>query len=109
MPPRYRLRCHQHRITRRKFMAKASRSLAGKVVAITGGGRGIGRATAAALIAQGARVAIGDIDAPMAEQTARELGGGTLGVALDVTKRDSFDAFLKEVEHQMGPLDVLIN
>ena len=44
-------------------MAKAPRSLAGKIVAITGGARGIGRATAAALIAQGARVAIGDIDA----------------------------------------------
>ena len=44
-------------------MAKAPRSLAGKIVAITGGARGIGRATATALIAQGARVAIGDIDA----------------------------------------------
>ncbi len=90
-------------------MARAQRSLAGKVVAITGGGRGIGRATAAALIAQGSRVAIGDIDAPLAEQTARELGGGTVGLALDVTKRESFDAFLKEVERQLGPLDVLIN
>jgi len=47
-------------------MAKAPRSLAGKIVAITGGARGIGRATATALIAQGARVAIGDIDAPLA-------------------------------------------
>jgi NAD(P)-dependent dehydrogenase (short-subunit alcohol dehydrogenase family) len=90
-------------------MAKAPRSLAGKVVAITGGGRGIGRATAAALIAEGARVAIGDIDAPLAEQTARELGGGTLGLALDVTKRSSFETFLQEVERQVGPLDVLIN
>ena len=44
-------------------MAKVPRSLAGQVVAITGGARGIGRATAAALIAQGARIAIGDIDA----------------------------------------------
>jgi NAD(P)-dependent dehydrogenase (short-subunit alcohol dehydrogenase family) len=90
-------------------MARAQRSLAGKVVAITGGGRGIGRATAAALIAQGSRVAIGDIDAPLAEQTARELGGGTVGLELDVTQRESFDAFLKEVERQLGPLDVLIN
>jgi NAD(P)-dependent dehydrogenase (short-subunit alcohol dehydrogenase family) len=90
-------------------MAKAPRSLAGKVVAITGGARGIGRATASALIAQGARVAIGDIDAPLAAQTAQELGSGTLGTALDVTDRASFDAFLREVETQLGPLDVLIN
>ena len=90
-------------------MAKAPRSLAGKVVAITGGARGIGRATAAALIAQGARVAIGDIDASLAEQTASELGSGTLGLPLDVTPRESFDAFLTETETRVGPLDVLIN
>ena len=69
-------------------MAKAPRSLAGDVVAITGGARGIGRATAAALIAQGARVAIGDIDAALAERTAQELGSGTVGLPLDVTNRD---------------------
>ena len=90
-------------------MAKAPRSLAGKVVAITGGARGIGRATASALIAQGARVAIGDIDAPMAEKTASELGSGTLGLPLDVTSRESFDAFLTEAENRIGPIDVVIN
>jgi NADP-dependent 3-hydroxy acid dehydrogenase YdfG len=90
-------------------MAKAPRSLAGKIVAITGGARGIGRATAAALIAQGARVAIGDIDAPLAERTASELGSGTLGLPLDVTDRASFATFLTEVEQRMGPLDALIN
>jgi NAD(P)-dependent dehydrogenase (short-subunit alcohol dehydrogenase family) len=90
-------------------MAKALRPLAGQVVAITGGARGIGRATAAALIAQGARVAIGDIEAPLAERTAGELGSGTIGLALDVTDRDSFDAFLTEVEDRLGPLDILVN
>jgi NADP-dependent 3-hydroxy acid dehydrogenase YdfG len=90
-------------------MAKAPRSLAGKVVAITGGARGIGRATAAALISQGARVAIGDIDTNLVEQTARELGAGTVGLPLDVTDRASFDTFLTEVENRLGPLDVLIN
>jgi NAD(P)-dependent dehydrogenase (short-subunit alcohol dehydrogenase family) len=90
-------------------MAKARRSLAGKVVAITGGARGIGRATAAALITHGARVAIGDIEAPLAEQTAQELGSGTVGLALDVTDRASFSGFLEEVERRLGPLDVLIN
>jgi len=90
-------------------MAKAPRSLAGKIVAITGGARGIGRATAAALIAQGSRVAIGDIDAPLAERTADELGSATIGLALDVTDRASFAAFAAEVESRIGPLDVLIN
>jgi NAD(P)-dependent dehydrogenase (short-subunit alcohol dehydrogenase family) len=90
-------------------MAKALRPLAGQVVAITGGGRGIGRATARALIAHGARVAIGDIEATLAQRTAEELGGGAIGLALDVTDRESFDAFLTEVERRLGPLDVLIN
>src|SRR5215472_11416679 len=90
-------------------MAKAPRSLGGQVVAITGGARGIGRATAAALIAQGARVAIGDIEAPLAERTAQELGMGTIGLPLDVTDRGSFEQFLDEVESRLGPLDVLIN
>ncbi len=90
-------------------MAKVPRSLAGQVVAITGGARGIGRATAAALIGQGARIAIGDIDAALAERTAQELGAGTVGLPLDVTERGSFATFLDEVERRLGPLDVLIN
>src|SRR5581483_12178911 len=90
-------------------MAKVPRSLAGQVVAITGGGRGIGRATAAALINQGARVAIGDIETELAEQTASELGAGTIGLPLDVTDRESFAAFLNDVESRLGAVDVLIN
>jgi NAD(P)-dependent dehydrogenase (short-subunit alcohol dehydrogenase family) len=90
-------------------MAKVPRSLGGQVVAITGGARGIGRATASALIAQGARVAIGDIEAPLAERTAAELGAGTIGLPLDVTNRASFTTFLDAVEDRLGPLDVLIN
>jgi NAD(P)-dependent dehydrogenase (short-subunit alcohol dehydrogenase family) len=90
-------------------MANAPRSLVGKVVAITGGARGIGRATAAALIAQGAKVAIGDLDESLARQTAQELSHGTLGSALDVTDRRSFEAFLDRAERELGALDVLIN
>jgi len=88
---------------------KAPRSIGGRVIAITGGARGIGRATAQALIDQGAKVAIGDIDAPLAQRTSHELGPSTLGLALDVTDRASFDRFLTEVERRLGPLDVLIN
>ncbi len=90
-------------------MAKQRRSLSGKVVAITGGARGIGRATAAALVRKGCRVAIGDLDLALAEKTAGELGGGTVALPLDVTDRSSFAGFLDEAERQLGPLDAVIN
>jgi NAD(P)-dependent dehydrogenase (short-subunit alcohol dehydrogenase family) len=90
-------------------MAKQPRSLSGKVVAITGGARGIGRATAAALIREGARVAIGDVDAATAQQTAEELGAGTVALELNVTDRESFEGFVSQVEERLGPVDVLIN
>jgi NADP-dependent 3-hydroxy acid dehydrogenase YdfG len=86
-----------------------AKSVAGNVVAITGGARGIGRATAAALIEKGAKVAIGDIDGDAVQQTAAELGRGTVGFALDVTNPESFEEFLNETESALGPLDILIN
>jgi NADP-dependent 3-hydroxy acid dehydrogenase YdfG len=90
-------------------MAKEARSLHGKVVAITGGARGIGKATAKALARQGARIALGDLDKPLAEQAAAELDTEAVGLALDVTDRDSFTRFLDQVAERLGPLDVLIN
>lgn len=90
-------------------MAKEPRSIRGKVVAITGGARGIGKATAKALAAEGAKVAIGDLDTELAEQSAGELAGDAIGLELDVTKRESFADFLAQVEERLGPLDVLVN
>jgi NAD(P)-dependent dehydrogenase (short-subunit alcohol dehydrogenase family) len=91
-------------------MAKQQpKSLNGRVVAITGGARGIGRATAQALVREGARVAIGDLDADLARKTADELGSGTRAYQLDVTSRPSFAAFLDSVESDLGPLDVMVN
>ncbi|WP_097247921.1 SDR family oxidoreductase [Nocardia amikacinitolerans] len=87
--------------------------LAGKVVAITGGARGIGRATAEAFLAAKAAVAIGDVDVELVEKTAAELGADpdarVVGLPLNVTDRESFAAFLDAVEAQLGPLDVLVN
>jgi NADP-dependent 3-hydroxy acid dehydrogenase YdfG len=90
-------------------MAKQPRILAGETVAITGAARGIGRATAEALLRQGMKVAIGDVDLETARQTAAELGASTIALPLDVTDRASFTAFLDAAEQQLGPLDVLIN
>ena len=90
-------------------MAAQARSLAGTVVAITGGARGIGKATATALVRRGAKVAIGDVDRELAERTAAELGGETLALELDVTDRESFEGFLDQVEERLGSLDVLVN
>jgi len=90
-------------------LAKEPRSLHGKVVAITGGARGIGKATAQALARKGARVAIGDLDAELAAETAQGLGSGAIGLELDVTKRSSFADFLAQVEERVGPLDVIVN
>jgi NAD(P)-dependent dehydrogenase (short-subunit alcohol dehydrogenase family) len=90
-------------------MARQPRSLRGKVVVITGGAQGIGAKTADALVGQGARVAIGDLDQVRAEKTAGELGGDTLALRVDVTDTKAFSAFLDEVERRLGPIDVLIN
>jgi NAD(P)-dependent dehydrogenase (short-subunit alcohol dehydrogenase family) len=90
-------------------MAKQPRILAGRTAAITGGARGIGRATAQALMRQGMKVAIGDLDEQAAAKTAEELGASAVALGLDVTDRGSFAAFLDDAEARIGPLDVLVN
>jgi len=84
-------------------------SISGRVVAVTGGARGIGQAIAASLARRGARVAIGDIDGEAAERAAGALGAEAVGAQLDVTDRDSFERFLDMARDRLGPLDVLVN
>jgi NADP-dependent 3-hydroxy acid dehydrogenase YdfG len=85
------------------------RRLVGTVALVTGGGRGIGRAIARAFVAHGMKVAIADVDAALVVTTAREIGGGTIGLVLDVTKPEAFVRTVDEVERRLGPLDVLVN
>ncbi|MBB3039268.1 SDR family NAD(P)-dependent oxidoreductase [Hoyosella altamirensis] len=83
--------------------------LHGKVIAITGGARGIGAATAAALAEAGAQVVIGDVDRAAAEETAAAIGKAVTALTLDVADIDSFSSFLDDAQTRHGSLDVLIN
>lgn len=87
-------------------------NIAGKTIVITGGARGIGLATAKALLGKGARVVIGDRDIDVLESSVAAISalGPVSGHPLDVTDRDSFAAFLEKASADGGGhIDVLIN
>ena len=83
--------------------------LQGKTALITGAARGIGLAFAQAYVAEGAQVAIADINLDAAQAAAATLGAQAHAVALDVTRQDSIDAAFAEATARMGHLDILIN
>jgi NADP-dependent 3-hydroxy acid dehydrogenase YdfG len=83
--------------------------LDGALACVTGGARGIGRATAAELASRGAKVWIGDIDEEAAAEAAVGLGKEVRSKRLDVTDADSFSGFLRAAEETDGPLAVLVN
>lgn len=84
----------------------------GKAVVITGGARGIGLATARALLARGARVVIGDRDADMLKSAVTQINttGRGSGYLVDVCDSKSFAAFLDRARTDLGgQIDVLVN
>ncbi len=82
--------------------------LEGKTAIITGAARGIGLTFAKAFAAEGARVAIADINEAAAETAAAGVPGA-IAVALDVTKQESIDAAVADVEARLGHIDILVN
>lgn len=87
-------------------------NIRGKTIAITGAARGIGYATAEALLKRGARVVIGDRDVALQESSVAKLSnlGPASGYPLDVTDRESFATFLDKARTDGGGhIDVLIN
>ncbi|WP_246791987.1 SDR family NAD(P)-dependent oxidoreductase [Burkholderia perseverans] len=85
--------------------------LENQVVIVTGAAspRGIGKATAKAMAAHGARIAILDLDQADAQRAARDLGEGHLGLACDVTDKEACVAAADAVAAQYGRIDALVN
>ncbi|PYO01987.1 MAG: hypothetical protein DMD91_05795 [Candidatus Rokuibacteriota bacterium] len=82
------------------------------VAIVTGGGRGIGRATALELARMGATIVVAELDAANAQRTADEvakLGRPSLGIATDVTKRADLEAMVRATRERFDRIDVLIN
>ncbi|HEX4228775.1 MAG TPA: 3-hydroxybutyrate dehydrogenase [Bryobacteraceae bacterium] len=87
--------------------------LAGKVAVVTGAASGIGQAIAKSFAAEGARVAIADLNQPEAEATAIEIGRLTgspaIAVRTDVTDEESVDAAVEHIIRELGGVDILVS
>jgi NAD(P)-dependent dehydrogenase (short-subunit alcohol dehydrogenase family) len=87
----------------------SSKRLEGKCALITGAARGIGLAFARAYVGEGARVALADINIARAQESARELGPGTLAVEMDVRDQKSIEKAVGKSVDALGHVDILIN
>lgn len=84
---------------------------ADRVVVITGGAQGIGRACAERFLSEGAKVVIGDVDASRLARTAGEIGTAetVLPVTTDVSRKADVDALIATAVAHLGRVDVMVN
>ncbi|HTA06644.1 MAG TPA: SDR family oxidoreductase, partial [Solirubrobacteraceae bacterium] len=83
--------------------------LDGKSAIVTGSARGIGRATAELLVAQGAQCLINDLDGDVAEQASSEINGETAVYAGDLTKPGAADDLVQKAVDSFGKIDIIVN
>jgi NAD(P)-dependent dehydrogenase (short-subunit alcohol dehydrogenase family) len=85
------------------------RRLEGRVAVVTGGASGIGAATVRRMVAEGASVAIGDINGGAAAQLAKEIGDAAIGVEFDAGDVASVESLVSDTVDRFGHLDILYN
>jgi short-subunit dehydrogenase len=85
------------------------RRLEGKRVLVTGGARGIGRAIAVSLAAEGAEILLADLEESLLPQAAEEVGGKVSAYPLDVTEQRSIEILRQRIKSDGGPIDILVN
>jgi 3-oxoacyl-[acyl-carrier protein] reductase len=86
--------------------------IAGKVALVTGGARSLGKQDCLALAAEGCKVAVLDLNADGARDTAKEIeaaGGAARGYAVDVTDRGQVWEAVRQAEGELGPIDICVN
>lgn len=83
--------------------------VANKIAVVTGGARGIGRASVRLLVREGARVVIADIDEAAGQALVAELGEATCFVRHDASSEAGWQALMKAVRERYGRLDILVN
>lgn len=83
--------------------------LAGKRAVITGAGSGIARAATRMFVAEGAQVAVAEIDEEKGQSSAAEAGGGAFYIRTDVTDEASVEATMDEAKARLGGIDILFN
>ncbi|AUX70116.1 3-oxoacyl-ACP reductase [Porphyrobacter sp. HT-58-2] len=86
-----------------------SRSIAGRVAIVTGAASGMGRATARLFAAEGARVAVVDLEAKAAQAVATECGEGARAYALDVADGAAITSTVEQIGADFGAVDILVN
>ncbi|WP_067491025.1 SDR family oxidoreductase [Actinomadura hibisca] len=99
-------------LARARAAADPAREFGGRLAVVTGGGSGIGRATAHAFAAEGARVVVADIDEGAAKRTVDEIvaaGGEAHVYGVDVADADAMDRFADYVQATFGVPDVVVN
>jgi NAD(P)-dependent dehydrogenase (short-subunit alcohol dehydrogenase family) len=101
--------CSMPYLVASESMTAQAQRFENQVVIVTGAGHGIGRAVAERFAAEGARVAVNDLDSSRALEVAQAIGPQALAVPADVSRKAAVDALFDQVLARFGRLDVLVN